>query len=550
MPLTPFEPTDDQLAIIEADGSALVVAGPGRGKTVTALAAASAWLDRHRPPDRVLFTSFSNAAVQRLASSASIRLARYRGRVQFRTLHSVALEVLRDYGRFAGLSSRASVLDKTEEHLLVAERGWDPADDAYQEILRSVARETGRVAFDLMVPLALRLLKRSPVLAEAVAARYPFIVVDEFQDTKPEQWEFLQMLGHSGRVLALGDPNQMIYSAQYAAALERFAAFCQWKSTVQVGLQRRSFRCHAPAILDLAEALLSGSRCAIDGNSGVQLFPAYHTQRRAVLAVIWKEIRRQAKPDSTLAFIVPSERVARELASDLRTPNPSHRAPIPIHARIETREGWMDTYRLAVCAASDYADAPSDDRRRVLAASLAVFVTTWSKKKLTDALVRQIDAALRASARKRSPLREFLGAPANDDRGMFAGSLLEALKSDPLSATAARDLERQGIPDLAECLGGLRGNLFAAYRAGRSPAGLDGMLPSPGRTTMLSMYRAKGREFDFVVLVADPRAHSSKTTLDELRRLYYVSATRARRWLGVLYPPNTPGTVLGPVIGK
>jgi hypothetical protein len=60
----------------------------------------------------------------------------------------------------------------------------------------------------------------------------------------------------------------------------------------------------------------------------------------------------------------------------------------------------------------------------------------------------------------------------------------------------------------------------------------------------------KGREFDFVVMVVDPRAHSSKTTLDELRRPNYVSATRGRRWLGVLYPPNAPGTVLGPVVGK
>jgi hypothetical protein len=545
-----FDPTGEQRAVIESDDSALVVAGPGRGKTAMALAAASAWLDRHRPPDRVLFTSFSNAAVQRIASAAGIRLARHRGRVQFRTFHSVALEVLRDYGRFVGLAGRASVLDKTEEHLLVAERGWDPADSAYQETLRAVARETGRTAFDLMVPLTLRLLRTSPLLAEAVAARFPFIVVDEFQDTKPEQWDLLKLLGHSGRVLALGDPNQMIYSAQYAAALERFAAFCRWKGTAQVGLQRRNFRCDAPDILDLAEALLTGARCATDGGSGVQLFPAYYPQRRAALAVIWKEVQRQAEPGSTLAFIVPSDRVARELASDLRTPNPSHKAPIPIYARIETREGWPDTYRLALCAATDYADAPSDGRRQTLAASLAVFVSTWSKKKLTDTLVRQIEAALRSSARKRSPLREFLRSPATDDARVFAGGLLEALKADELSATAARDLERQGIPDLEGCLGGPRGNLFAAYRASRSPAGLDGMLLLPGRTTMLSMYRAKGREFDFVVMVIDPRAHSSKTTLDELRRLYYVSATRARRWLGVLYPPNDPGSVLGPVIGK
>jgi superfamily I DNA/RNA helicase len=68
------------------------------------------------------------------------------------------------------------------------------------------------------------------------------------------------------------------------------------------------------------------------------------------------------------------------------------------------------------------------------------------------------------------------------------------------------------------------------------------------RTSMLSMYQAKGREFDYVVLVVDDRFHSTKTSLDELRRLYYVAATRARKWLGVVYTPTRPGPVLGAVL--
>ena len=64
------------------------------------------------------------------------------------------------------------------------------------------------------------------------------------------------------------------------------------------------------------------------------------------------------------------------------------------------------------------------------------------------------------------------------------------------------------------------------------------------------MYQSKGREFDFVVLVVEPRDHSSKSTPDELRRLYYVSATRARKWLGVLHVPKRAGPILGPVLGQ
>ena len=94
------------------------------------------------------------------------------------------------------------------------------------------------------------------------------------------------------------------------------------------------------------------------------------------------------------------------------------------------------------------------------------------------------------------------------------------------------------------------GSLFANFRRLRIASGLDGAAISRAKTTLLSMYRSKGREFDFVILVVEPRQHSTKVTLEELRRLYYVSATRAREWLGVLFVPGRAGDVLGPVLGE
>lgn len=95
-----------------------------------------------------------------------------------------------------------------------------------------------------------------------------------------------------------------------------------------------------------------------------------------------------------------------------------------------------------------------------------------------------------------------------------------------------------------------QGSLFDGYRQARVAAGLEGTTLPRAKTSVLSMYRSKGREFDFVVLVVEPRDHSSRATLDELRRLYYVSATRARRWLGVLHVPGRSGDVLKPVLGQ
>lgn len=62
------------------------------------------------------------------------------------------------------------------------------------------------------------------------------------------------------------------------------------------------------------------------------------------------------------------------------------------------------------------------------------------------------------------------------------------------------------------------------------------------------MQRAKGREFDHVVVITDPRAHRKETMVSELRRLHYVAFTRARQSLYVLWNGAEMGDVLEPVL--
>jgi len=545
-----YDPTDEQRAIIESDDSALVIAGPGRGKTVTAIAAARAWLARVPEPAQVLFTSFSNAAVKRIAMAAGIDPAGLERRVQFRTFHSLAMEILRDFGRYVGLRRPARALDSTEERLIAGERGWDQSDEErYRVALRTLARDEGLIAFELMVPLAISLLRTSPTIRRAVGSRYPFVIIDEFQDTRSEQWRFLKLLGEHSRVVALGDPNQMIYERQYGAAKTRMREFGAWKGIEPTRFDGPNFRCQVGGIIHFAESLLHGRVYTPTESDGVQLFPAYPNQRRAALAAIWSAIRRQAGEDSTIAFIVPSSGAARRLAAELREPDPTSKVPIPIHAHVESDEGALDAFRLAACAAADWVQNPTDDRRQVLAIALAVFVSQWSRRKLTDRGIKKIAKRLNPKCRAASPLRDYLTATPPQNFAEFSNGLLAALEADKEFSTAGSALRKRGMPNMRGiCLG--QRSLFDEYRLARVAAGLQGTTISSASTTLLSMYRSKGREFDFVVLVVEPRDHSSKVSVDELRRLYYVSATRAREWLGVLHVPRRGGPVLGAVLGE
>ncbi|MDG6224882.1 MAG: UvrD-helicase domain-containing protein [Candidatus Thermoplasmatota archaeon] len=69
--------------------------------------------------------------------------------------------------------------------------------------------------FDDMVSLALRLLKGPGIKAlEALRSKYSHIMVDEFQDTDPRQWELVRLIrgeGGTARLFLVGDPKQSIY---------------------------------------------------------------------------------------------------------------------------------------------------------------------------------------------------------------------------------------------------------------------------------------------------------------------------------------------------
>jgi exodeoxyribonuclease V beta subunit len=86
--------------------------------------------------------------------------------------------------------------------------------------LRALKRERRVVAFDdLLHDLQARLTGAGgAALAQALRARWPVALIDEFQDTDPLQWAIFHTLhGEAGAPLfLLGDPKQAIYSFRHA----------------------------------------------------------------------------------------------------------------------------------------------------------------------------------------------------------------------------------------------------------------------------------------------------------------------------------------------
>ncbi len=87
------------------------------------------------------------------------------------------------------------------------------------EVVADVARtglKNGRPDYDDFAPLFRRLLAVSPAILIWLRAKYPFVILDEFQDTDDTQWEILR-LWQPTSLLVLYDRHQMIYEWRHAS---------------------------------------------------------------------------------------------------------------------------------------------------------------------------------------------------------------------------------------------------------------------------------------------------------------------------------------------
>ncbi|KAE8765305.1 UvrD-helicase domain-containing protein [Georgenia thermotolerans] len=131
---------------------------------------------------------------------------------------------------------------------------------------------------DLLVLLrdALTDPAHGPAAAERVRARYRVVLVDEFQDTDPVQWEILRTAFHGHRTLVLiGDPKQAIYAFRGGDVVTYLAARRDATATATLG---RNWRSDAPLLRGL-DALLGGAAL---GDDAIVVRPvdAEHTGRR------------------------------------------------------------------------------------------------------------------------------------------------------------------------------------------------------------------------------------------------------------------------------
>ena len=304
-------------AVTHAQGPLLVVAGAGTGKTQV-ITRRIAWLvaTRRAAPSQVLALTFTDKAAEEMAVRVDQLVPYGFTDTAISTFHAFGDRLVREFALEAGLPTDVRVLSRPEvvifmrEHLFefdldryrplgdptrflsalaghfsrckdedispatylaYAERAVAEAtgdDEAakeqaarqlelarayvrYQELLAA----NGCLDFGDQVSRALGLLRASPAIRRRVAARFRYVLVDEFQDTNRAQAELVALLAEPHRnITVVGDDDQSIYRFR-GAAISNILEFQERYRGARTVVLRRNYRSLAP-ILDAAHRLV------------------------------------------------------------------------------------------------------------------------------------------------------------------------------------------------------------------------------------------------------------------------------------------------------
>lgn len=210
---------EQQAVVRHAKGPAMVVAGPGTGKTTTLLQRVK-YLIRHEqvPAKRILLLTFSSNTEDDLKQRLQ-RMGHFDD-VETRTFHSFCLALIKQHYLLFGYS---------QTPVYVIEKG--KVKNTSSSIQRALTKRisANRITFNDMLLQVARLIQKDGGSFQRLIENYQHILVDEVQDLNDEQTTILLSLAQSktlDSLVMVGDCKQLIYGFR-GASLKHWEALSQ-----------------------------------------------------------------------------------------------------------------------------------------------------------------------------------------------------------------------------------------------------------------------------------------------------------------------------------
>jgi DNA helicase-2/ATP-dependent DNA helicase PcrA len=386
------------------------------------------------------------------------------------------------------------------------------------ESYKKMCWESGRLHHEDVLYFAYRILNEHPELRGFISKRFPYIFLDEFQDTNPIQTCIVRWLAEAGSVIGvIGDPAQSIYAFQDAQRADFESFNLPGQLNYKIDGNRRSTN----QIVNLLNHVRAGdlTQHSLTGKDGARPYLLVGSAIDAVKQVREVALRRDESAEPDLAILTRKN----EFAANLRS------------ARQEfNTKAWEEL------EAADY-KRRSFIHHVVLASQFAQQGSYERAMKELQRCFRTRDEILR------EPLKCDERLSSVEKRGLSVSILefLVARHDELLETNLLTFYQELGIlldtkkPGLK--LTAVKGGKFKTAAESISYRDLaDGLKLNEEKRLVRTIHNAKGTEFDSVLLCLEKESdlkHLINPQIDDEEcRIIYVALSRAKEFLYISVP--------------
>lgn len=597
-------------AVTAGEGPVLVLAGPGSGKTGV-LTRRVAYLIREMAvqPWQIMAVTFTNKAAKEMRERINNFLDEKVRNLQIGTFHATCARILRlehhytDYGEdyvIYDTDDQLTAIQQAMGELNISTKKFSPrrvlnaisnaknevilptefvAQDYFTEIVarvypryQSILVDSNAMDFDDLLMQMVLALKQHQDLREKYQARFPFVLVDEFQDTNMVQYQLVQLMGKpQNNIFVVGDEDQSIYAFR-GADYRNVLRFHEDYPDAKVILLEQNYR-STQVVLDVARAVIDKnhnrtSKALFTDRAGgdlVMVYEAYNDddEARYIMDAIEDLTHHEGYAYNDVAIMYRTNaqsRALEEAAIRMGVPH-SIVGSFGFYQRREVRD--LFAYLRVIHNPKDrvsFARIINTPKRGIGKKSLQDFQYWAAQNKLTygEALQKLMDGEANTLSSRAAKLFAKFGEQVQVWQAKTKTGNLSALFDSIIADTAytmyLHDISdsTEQANDRSENLRELRGLLaraddeeqalgdFLADQMLMTDA--DTMDASGDRVTLLTLHAAKGLEFPVVFitgleagLLPHIRAYDEPDGMQEERRLFYVGITRAKDRLYITY---------------
>lgn len=608
-----------QRAAVEyIDGPSLVIAGAGSGKTRVLTYKIAYLLSQGMKPWSIMALTFTNKAAremkERIGKLVGNDLAQH---LYMGTFHSIFSRILRAEAEHIGFNNNFTIYDESDSRSLikaiVKEMGLDdkkykPAavhakismaknnlmsaaayeSDAaiFEQNKRAQMPEVGKIFvayvqrckqanamdFDDLLTLTYQLFREHEDIRHKYAARFDYVLVDEYQDTNHVQMSIvMQLCQEKQRVCAVGDDSQSIYSFR-GANIDNILNYQRQFQGTRLFKLEQNYR-STQTIVEAANSLIKHNRNQIpkdvfsENAKGEKILykPAYSDKEEA--AIVAKDVKRIRREDSCqysdFAILYRTNAQSRSFEEEFRKQGIPYRiyGGLSFYQRKEIKD-IIAYFRLVANPDDEEAikriinyPARGIGATTVLKIADCAHQNQVSFWEVIGAPERYGLAVTKGTMNKLETFRllisSFIERAQTTDVYELGDAIIKesGISQDIMSGKDADDLARQ--ENLEEFLSGMSAFVEERREEGRfdelflqdylqdvallTDADSDGDKDEP-RVSLMTVHAAKGLEFPTVFVVGleenifpSPLSAASLRELEEERRLLYVAITRAEK---------------------